>query len=235
VHSPDHWFRDTSCLRQFQHPQVYIPCMSPRNHAACVAILTEHSRSLLAQFGLTPKSRRGLAAGEAVFRISEVQESPAFNGRLSFLTLRHLCHDWQSPASTRKQAVPDLCQHWQSPASTGKQAVPDLCQHWQSSASTGPRPCQRIRISPSCGGRAKRRSTSPACHPETMSRVWQRLRREIIAGRSLLAQFGLTPKSKRGLAASDPGGCAGCVVMEGPRKRVNFFHNRFDWSFSRRW
>ena len=33
----------------------------------------------------------------------------------------------------------------------------------------------------------------------------QRLRREIITGRSLLAQFGLTPKSKRGLAASDPG------------------------------
>jgi hypothetical protein len=28
---------------------------------------------------------------------------------------------------------------------------------------------------------------------------------EIIAGRSLLAQFGLTPKSKRGLAAGDPG------------------------------
>jgi len=27
---------------------------------------------------------------------------------------------------------------------------------------------------------------------------------EIIAGRSLLAQFGLTPKSRRGLAASDP-------------------------------
>jgi hypothetical protein len=28
---------------------------------------------------------------------------------------------------------------------------------------------------------------------------------EIIAGRSLLTQFGLTPKSKCGLASSDPG------------------------------
>jgi hypothetical protein len=37
----------------------------------------------------------------------------------------------------------------------------------------------------------------------------QRLRHvlsgDIIAGRSLLAQFGLTPKPKRGLASSDPG------------------------------
>ena len=43
---------------------VYIPCMSPRNHADCDAVLSGHSRSLLAQFGLTPKSRRGLGAGE---------------------------------------------------------------------------------------------------------------------------------------------------------------------------
>jgi hypothetical protein len=56
-----------------------------------------------------------------IVQISEVQESPAFNGRRSFLTLRH------------------LCQHWQNSASTGKQAVPDLCQHWHSSASMGPR------------------------------------------------------------------------------------------------
>jgi hypothetical protein len=48
--------------------------MSPRNHADCVgnyceAVLSGHFRSLLAQFGLTPKSRLGLAArdpGEAV-------------------------------------------------------------------------------------------------------------------------------------------------------------------------
>jgi len=33
------------------------------NH--CTAILSSHSRSVLAQFGLTPKSKRGLAAGEA--------------------------------------------------------------------------------------------------------------------------------------------------------------------------
>ena len=36
--------------------------MSPRNHADYTPILSDHSRSLLAQFGLTPKSRRGLAA-----------------------------------------------------------------------------------------------------------------------------------------------------------------------------
>ena len=52
-----------------------------------------------------------------------------------------------------------------------KQAVPDLCHAWHSLASMGSRPCQRIRISPSCGGRAKRRSTSPAWHPETMPRA----------------------------------------------------------------
>ena len=48
--------------------------MSPRNHADgidhyCDAILRGHFRSLLAQFGLTSKSKRGLApsdAGEAV-------------------------------------------------------------------------------------------------------------------------------------------------------------------------
>ena len=47
--------------------------MSPRNHADCIgsycnAILTGHFRSLLAQFGLTPKSKRGLDASEAVIR-----------------------------------------------------------------------------------------------------------------------------------------------------------------------
>ena len=35
--------------------------MSPRNHADCDAVLNGHFRSLLAQFGLTPKSQRGLA------------------------------------------------------------------------------------------------------------------------------------------------------------------------------
>jgi hypothetical protein len=39
--------------------------MSPRNYADCDAFLSGHFRSLLAQFGLTPKSKRGLAAGEA--------------------------------------------------------------------------------------------------------------------------------------------------------------------------
>jgi len=52
-------------------PQVYIPCMSPRNHADCDAILSGHSRSPLAQFGLTPKSRRGLAAREVVDPLGE--------------------------------------------------------------------------------------------------------------------------------------------------------------------
>jgi len=37
--------------------------MSPRNHADYTnAILSVTGRSLLAQFGLTPKSRRGLGA-----------------------------------------------------------------------------------------------------------------------------------------------------------------------------
>ena len=48
--------------------------MLPRNHADCdgsycAAVLSGHFRSLLAQFGLTPKSKRGLAAidpGEAM-------------------------------------------------------------------------------------------------------------------------------------------------------------------------
>ena len=43
-----------------------LPCIPPRNHADCDAVLSGHSHSLLAQFGLTPKSRRGLAAGEVV-------------------------------------------------------------------------------------------------------------------------------------------------------------------------
>jgi hypothetical protein len=38
--------------------------MSPLNHADCTAILIITDRSLLAQFGLTPKSGRGLGAGE---------------------------------------------------------------------------------------------------------------------------------------------------------------------------
>ena len=45
--------------------------MSPRNHAVCIdnyytPILIITGRTLLAQFGLTPKSKRGLAASEAV-------------------------------------------------------------------------------------------------------------------------------------------------------------------------
>ena len=43
--------------------------MSPRNHANFAAVLSGESvtfRTLLAQFGLTPKSTRGLAASEAV-------------------------------------------------------------------------------------------------------------------------------------------------------------------------
>jgi len=43
--------------------------MSPRNHADCDAILSGEiitGRTLLAQFGLTPKFRRGLAAGDPV-------------------------------------------------------------------------------------------------------------------------------------------------------------------------
>ena len=45
-------------------------------------------RSLLAQFGLTPKSKRGLAASDPGEAVDPLQESPAFNGRRSFLTLR---------------------------------------------------------------------------------------------------------------------------------------------------
>ena len=45
--------------------------MVPRNHTDCVgnycdAVLSGHSRTLLTQFGLTPKSRRGLAAREVM-------------------------------------------------------------------------------------------------------------------------------------------------------------------------
>jgi hypothetical protein len=52
-----------------QRPEVYITCMSPRNHADCVgnycdAVLSGHFRSLLAQFGLMPKSKRGWAASD---------------------------------------------------------------------------------------------------------------------------------------------------------------------------
>jgi len=56
--------------------EVYITCMSPRNHADCVQrycnanpIIT--GRTLLAQFGLTPKSK-GLAACEAVDPLNAV-------------------------------------------------------------------------------------------------------------------------------------------------------------------
>jgi hypothetical protein len=57
--------------------EVYIPCMSPRNHAACIAndaVLSGHSRSLLAQFGLTPKSKRGLAASDPVDALGQIGE-----------------------------------------------------------------------------------------------------------------------------------------------------------------
>ena len=52
-------------------PEVYFPDTSPRNHAGCsgsyhAAVLNGHFRSLLAQFELTPKSKRGLASSEAV-------------------------------------------------------------------------------------------------------------------------------------------------------------------------
>ena len=45
--------------------------MSPRNHADCTdhyctAVLIITKRSLLAQFGLTPKSKRGMGASEVV-------------------------------------------------------------------------------------------------------------------------------------------------------------------------
>ena len=53
-------------VRWASQKTVYIPCMAPRNHADCTAILSGHSRTPLAQFGLTPKSKRGLAAREAV-------------------------------------------------------------------------------------------------------------------------------------------------------------------------
>ena len=59
-------------MRWTSQKTVYIPSMSRRNHAAgsgddCDAVLSGEiiaGRSLLAQFGLTPKSKRGLAAGE---------------------------------------------------------------------------------------------------------------------------------------------------------------------------
>ena len=73
----------------------------PRHGKLKTAIL-----GLLAQFGLTPKSKRGLVASESLrcswmrcdrlakdqlaeitmFQMSEMQELPAFNGRRSFLT-----------------------------------------------------------------------------------------------------------------------------------------------------
>jgi hypothetical protein len=53
----------------FPHaPEVYLPCMSPHNYADCVgndAVLSGKivtSVRHLAQFGLTPKSKRRLAA-----------------------------------------------------------------------------------------------------------------------------------------------------------------------------
>jgi hypothetical protein len=49
--------------------------MSPHNYADCIgnycnAILIITGRSLLAQFGLTPKSKRGLAASDPAVRVS---------------------------------------------------------------------------------------------------------------------------------------------------------------------
>jgi len=59
--------------------------MAPRNHAACVgsycdAILSGHSRTLRAQFGLTPKSKRGLAASEGVGRCDGVWDDRQADG-----------------------------------------------------------------------------------------------------------------------------------------------------------
>jgi len=67
--------------------------MAPRNHAACIsndAVLSGEvvtGRSLLAQFGLTPKLKRGLVAREAVNcrrRLETVSEVTA--GRLGVET-----------------------------------------------------------------------------------------------------------------------------------------------------
>ena len=64
VCSPESKHSGLNCFVQ-QRPQVYIPCMSPRNYAGCIGILSGLFRALLAQFGLTPKLKRGLAASEA--------------------------------------------------------------------------------------------------------------------------------------------------------------------------
>ena len=57
---------DGSVARNTKRPPVYIHGMAPHNYANCVAVLSGHFRSLLVQFRLTPKSKRGLAAREAV-------------------------------------------------------------------------------------------------------------------------------------------------------------------------
>ena len=64
VCSPESKHSGLNCFVQ-QRPQVYIPCMSPRNYAGCIGIPSGLFRALLAQFGLTPKSRRGLAARDS--------------------------------------------------------------------------------------------------------------------------------------------------------------------------
>jgi hypothetical protein len=58
-------------MRRASQKTVYIPSMAPRNHAACIGDDCDAGeiiagRPLLAQFGLTPKSKRRLAASEAV-------------------------------------------------------------------------------------------------------------------------------------------------------------------------
>jgi hypothetical protein len=58
-----------------------------------------------------------------IVQISEVQESPAFNGRLSFLTLRHLCQHWHSLASMGKQAVPAFVPALAKPGFNGAATV----------------------------------------------------------------------------------------------------------------
>ena len=100
-----------------------------------------------------------------------------------------------------------LCQHWQNSASTGKQAVPAfvpaLAQTGFNGAATVSadshlafmrRASQKTVYIPSMAPRNHAACIGDDCDAG-----------EIIAGRPLLAQFGLTPKSKRGLAAREAG------------------------------
>ena len=69
--------------------EVYITRMAPQNHADCVdsfcvVILSGHFRSLLPQFGLTPKSKRGLAASEAVDALGGRELRPALRSSLGY-------------------------------------------------------------------------------------------------------------------------------------------------------